>query len=118
RTPADLLLAPAAGEVPGFQPELSGLAGSLLLPVGKWAVTPPTRDAAPAPKAGAVVPVVVLPSGMGLLKFHWAITPASGETRLTKKKARESSAVFMAPGLFPFRLLILETQNRKQSKRK
>ena len=40
-----------------------------------WVVEP-TRDAVPLPVEGAVVPVLAVPSGIVLLKFHWAMTAA------------------------------------------
>jgi hypothetical protein len=40
------------------------------------ALTPPTSEALPAPRAGAVVPVVASLSGTGLLKSHSAMVAA------------------------------------------
>ena len=60
-----------------FQPELSVLpAGSSEeSPVAKVAVAPPASEAVPEPTDGDVLPVLVLPSGGVLLKFHWEIIP-------------------------------------------
>jgi len=54
-----------------FQPLSSEAgAGSLVLPAEKAAEVPPTKEAVPVPTDGAMTPVLGLPSGVGLLKFH------------------------------------------------
>ena len=59
-----------------FQPELSDpeSAGSAVLPVANVAVAPPISEAVPVPAEGVVTPVVSVPSGIVLLKFHCAMT--------------------------------------------
>src|SRR5262245_3883350 len=86
-TPAVLLPTVEAGYEVLLQPELSLPleAGSVLLPVKKAWVVPPTRVAAPTPRDGLVVPVPTVASGMGLLKSHWATT--EDETAATVRDA-------------------------------
>ena len=63
---------------------------SVVSPVAKpdpFAVTPPTIEAVPLPTEGAVEPVVVLPSGVTLLKFHCAKT--TGFVNSTVSEAAE-----------------------------
>ena len=59
-----------------FHPELSvPPAGSnVVSPVANVADVPPMSAAVPLPMDGEVVPVVVFPSGVTLLKFHCAKT--------------------------------------------
>ena len=64
-----------------FQPELSvpALAGSVVLPLAKDGVSAVTREAVPVPTEGVVLPVLGSASGLGLLKFHCAMTlPVTG----------------------------------------
>ena len=52
----------------------------MVLPVEKVAVVPLIKDAKPLPAEGWVLPVEGLPSGVALLKLHWAmISPESGQ---------------------------------------
>jgi hypothetical protein len=67
-------------------------AGSFVLPVENPPVTAPINDAVPLPTEGAVVPVVGIPSGGTLLKFHWAtISARVVESPTRMRQASEKS---------------------------
>jgi hypothetical protein len=75
----------------------------LVLPVeNPPLVTAPINEAVPVPTEGAVVPVVVLPSGGTLLKFHWAMMSALADGKAaTMKQAANSSFSMVVLGTFP-----------------
>ena len=52
-------------------------------PVAKVAVAPPISEAVPLPIDGAVEPVLGLPSGVTLLKFHCAKTTGFVKTTVS-----------------------------------
>src|SRR5690242_11168039 len=77
-TPAVLLPELTAGYVVLVHAELSLAAGSpdpvpLAYSEVPFRVVPPMYALVPTPVDGARVPVAVLPSGVALLKFHWAM---------------------------------------------
>src|SRR5207244_12383540 len=82
--------------------------GSFVLPVensfGVPGMTPPINEAVPFPTDGTFVPVVGIPSGETLLKFHWAtISARAVESPASMRQASEKSlgAVVCKPGSWP-----------------
>ena len=80
------------------QPLSSALvAGSFVLPVENDPEIPPTNDAVPFPTEGTFVPVVGVPSGGTLLKFHWAMMSAKALMEPTRKMLTRTEVLFLAP---------------------
>ncbi|MNS52460.1 hypothetical protein D3C72_851770 [compost metagenome] len=87
---------PCVGKVVSPKPELSAVAGSdeppLDAPLANEAAVPPVAAIVPAPSEGLMVPVPVLLSGVGELKFHWVmLVCANSDTPLIQLTAASTT---------------------------